>query len=160
MSSGSSASYRSTPERRESTSTSVIAQVKKSIPDKIEVRNRRATWRQTLIPPQRRREQNRSSQRAYRDRKERHQRELEQQIADWRQKHQMLSKSYSKQGGEVRRLKSQIEQLTSEIAALQSGLPSLCGSLSQSPTEFDLVPFFEVGTPMSVSSPRVGMHQT
>ncbi|ETN36376.1 uncharacterized protein HMPREF1541_08653 [Cyphellophora europaea CBS 101466] len=144
MSSGSSASYRSTPERRESTSTSVIAQVKKSIPDKIE----------------RRREQNRSSQRAYRDRKERHQRELEQQIADWRQKHQMLSKSYSKQGGEVRRLKSQIEQLTSEIAALQSGLPSLCGSLSQSPTEFDLVPFFEVGTPMSVSSPRVGMHQT
>lgn len=141
-SSGSDRSYRSSPERRISmTSNSVVTQVKNSIPDKIE----------------RRREQNRSSQRAYRERKERHQKELEGQISQWQQKHQMLSRSYSQQTEEVRRLKSQIEQLNGEISSLQSGLPTLCGSLCQSPQEFDLVPFFNPspqGTPrMSHATP-------
>ncbi|OAL33404.1 hypothetical protein AYO20_07260 [Fonsecaea nubica] len=139
-SSGSDSSYRSTPERRVSpTSSSVVAQVKSSIPDKIE----------------RRREQNRSSQRAYRERKERHQKELEEQITQWQQKHQMLSRSYSQQTEEVARLKAQIEQLNSEITQLQSGLPSLCGSLCQSPQEFDLVPFFNADALSPQSTPRL-----
>ncbi|RMZ83846.1 hypothetical protein DV737_g1477, partial [Chaetothyriales sp. CBS 132003] len=49
-----------------SAATSIIAKVKNSVPDKLE----------------RRREQNRSSQRAYRERRERQQRELEAQIAN------------------------------------------------------------------------------
>lgn len=77
---------------------------------------------------QRRREQNRSSQRAYRERKERHQRELEQQICDWRQKYDLLSQSYSQQNDEVRRLRSRIEHLTSEILTLPNGLLDMCGS--------------------------------
>ena len=77
-------------------------------------------------------------QRAYRERKERHSRELEGQIADWQHKHQLLKSSYSKQSEEVGRLKSQIEQLNGKITALQNGLPSLYGSLNQSSTEFDL----------------------
>jgi len=139
-SSGSDSSYRSTPERRVSpTSSSVVAQVKSSIPDKIE----------------RRREQNRSSQRAYRERKERHQKELEGQISQWQQKHQMLSRSYSQQTNEVARLKAQIEQLNGEISNLQTGLPSLCGSLCQSPQEFDLVPFFNAEALSPQGTPRM-----
>ncbi|KAJ9609758.1 hypothetical protein H2200_006086 [Cladophialophora chaetospira] len=139
-SSGSDRSYRSTPERRVSaTSSSVVAQVKSSIPDKIE----------------RRREQNRSSQRAYRERKERHQKELEGQISQWQQKHQMLSRSYSQQTEEVARLKSQIDQLNGEISNLQSGLPNLCGSMCQSPQEFDLVPFFNPDGLSPQSTPRM-----
>ncbi|KAH0844785.1 hypothetical protein FOPE_09915 [Fonsecaea pedrosoi] len=129
-SSGSDSSYRSTPERRVSpTSSSVVAQVKSSIPDKIE--------------------------RAYRERKERHQKELEEQITQWQQKHQMLSRSYSQQTEEVARLKAQIEQLNGEITQLQSGLPSLCGSLCQSPQEFDLVPFFNADALSPQSTPRL-----
>ncbi|KIX04951.1 uncharacterized protein Z518_05822 [Rhinocladiella mackenziei CBS 650.93] len=138
-SSGSDSSYRSTPERRVSSTTNVVAQVKSSIPDKIE----------------RRREQNRSSQRAYRERKERHQKELEEQIAQWQQRHQLLSRSYSQQTEEINRLKAQIEQLNGEISQLQSGLPTLCGSLCQSPQEFDLVPFFNHDTPSPQSTPRL-----
>lgn len=125
-----------------------MAEVKKSIPDKIEV-NRKAclSYSSVLTQAQRRREQNRSSQRAYRERKDRHQRELEQQISDWRQKHQQLFRSYSQQVEEVQRLKAQIEHLTSEISALQNGLPHLCGSLNSLPTEFDLVPFYDPGSP-------------
>ncbi|KAJ9632874.1 uncharacterized protein PV06_09785 [Exophiala oligosperma] len=137
--SGSDASYRSTPERRVSSTSSVVTQVKSSIPDKLE----------------RRREQNRSSQRAYRERKERHQKELEEQINQWQQKHQILSRSYSQQTEEVARLKAQIEQLNNEITNLQVGVPTLCGSLCQSPQEFDLVPFFNSDAFTPVSSPRL-----
>jgi AP-1-like transcription factor len=113
-----------------------------------------ATLRVSTDQQQRRREQNRSSQRAYRERKEKHQRELEGQIADWQHKHQQLARTYSQQTDEVKRLKRQIENLNTEITSLQNGLPSLCGSMSQSPTEFDLVPFFDI-EPMSPSSPRM-----
>ncbi|RVX73069.1 hypothetical protein B0A52_02195 [Exophiala mesophila] len=139
-SSASDSSYRTTPERRVSTAGSIVAQVKGSIPDKIE----------------RRREQNRSSQRAYRERKERHQKELEEQICQWQQKHQLLTRSYSQQSEEVKRLKAQIDNLNGEIANLQSGLPNLCGSLCQSPQEFDLVPFFGADTLSPQSTPRLG----
>jgi predicted nucleic acid-binding Zn-ribbon protein len=103
---------------------------------------------------QRRREQNRSSQRAYRERKEKRQRELQQQIAEWQHNHKLLSRTFSQQTDEVKRLKREIEQLNGEISSLQTGLPSLCGSLSQSPTEFDLVPFFDVES-LGPVSPRM-----
>lgn len=163
-SSGSDSSYRSTPERRvSSTSNGVVAQVKNSIPDKIEVSrctsglfSFSASWEPFVLTiRQRRREQNRSSQRAYRERKERHQKELEEQISQWQQKHQLLSRSYSQQTEEVGRLKAQIEQLNGEISQLQSGLPSLCGSLCQSPQEFDLVPFFNADAISPQSTPRL-----
>ncbi|KAK5047629.1 hypothetical protein LTR84_006294 [Exophiala bonariae] len=138
-SSGSDRSYRSSPDRRVSSASNVVAQVKSSIPDKIE----------------RRREQNRSSQRAYRERKDRHQKELEEQITQWQQKHQLLTRSYSEQSSEVARLKTQIEQLNNEISNLHNGLPNLCGSLCQSPQEFDLVPFFGNDIPSAQSTPRL-----
>jgi len=134
-----SSSYRSSPERRVSSTSGVVAQVKSSIPDKIE----------------RRREQNRSSQRAYRERKERHQKELEEQISQWQAKHQLLTRSYSQQTEEVARLKAQIEQLNHEISNLQTGIPNLCGSLCQSPQEFDLVPFFNGDFMSPQSTPRL-----
>lgn len=158
-SSGSDSSHRSTPERRvSSNSSNIVAQVKSSIPDKIEVSSILSLSPSfpnpaNKMPEQRRREQNRSSQRAYRERKERHQKELEEQISQWQQKHQRLSRSYSQQTEEVSRLKSRIEQLNTEISQLQSGLPTLCGSLCQSPQEFDLVPFFNVDAPSPPSTP-------
>jgi len=138
-SSGSDTSYRSSPERRVLSTSSVVAQVKGSIPDKIE----------------RRREQNRSSQRAYRERKDRHQKELEEQIAQWQHKHQLLSRSYTQQTDEVVRLKSQVDQLHGEISQLQSGVPTLCGTLCQSPQEFDLVPFFRADSLSPQTTPRL-----
>ncbi|EXJ86252.1 hypothetical protein A1O1_06622 [Capronia coronata CBS 617.96] len=137
-SSSSDASYTSSPAQRVSSASTVVAQVKSSIPDKLE----------------RRREQNRSSQRAYRERKERHQKELEGQIADWHQKHKQLSQSYSQQSKEVTRLKMQIEQLNDEISQLQSCSSTLCGSLCESPQEFDLVPFFESDDWSPATTPR------
>jgi uncharacterized coiled-coil protein SlyX len=83
---------------------------------------------------ERRREQNRASQRAYRDRKDKQLKALEVQIAQWQAKHQGLCSSYTKQTSEVRKLKSQIDELTSKIIAVQTGL------LAQSPIDFDMVP--------------------
>lgn len=92
---------------------------------------------------QRRREQNRQSQRAYRDRKDKHQRELEAQIAGWKQKHEKLTKSYATQAEQVSQLKAQVEDLNSQIVSLQSGLPEMWGHIDQSQQDFDLVPFYD-----------------
>lgn len=93
-----------------------------------------------LIIAQKRREQNRLSQRAYRDRKEKYQRELEDQIAEWKQKQEELVKSYASQTEEVLRLKAQIEVLRTEVVSLQSGLPAMWGQVDQFSQDFDLVP--------------------
>lgn len=82
---------------------------------------------------ERRRSQNRASQRAYRDRKDKQLKALEVQIAQWQTKHQGLCSSYTKQTSEVRKLKEQIEELTSKIIAAQTGLLA-----SASPLEFDM----------------------
>ncbi|KAJ9657024.1 hypothetical protein H2198_004624 [Neophaeococcomyces mojaviensis] len=89
---------------------------------------------------EKRREQNRLSQRAYRDRKEKYQRELEDQIAEWKQKQEELVKSYASQTEEVLRLKAQIEVLRTEVVSLQSGLPAMWGQVDQFSQDFDLVP--------------------
>jgi len=79
----------------------------------------------------RRREQNRRSQRAYRDRKEKQLKILEDQIAQLEAKHQSLLKSYSSQSSEIVKLKSEIEKISNEITALQTA------SLTKPPDDFD-----------------------
>lgn len=117
----------SSPRSSSISSSKVTTEVRGAIPDKVE----------------RRREQNRQSQRAYRDRKEKHQRDLESQIAVWREKHEKLCKSYAVQSEEVSQLKAQVEELNSQIVSLQSGLPDTWGQIDQSQQDFDLVPFYD-----------------
>lgn len=124
-----------------------MTEVRGAIPDKVEVSDSLFFFRlRYLTFWQRRREQNRQSQRAYRDRKEKHQRDLEGQIAVWKDKHEKLSKSYAVQTEEVSQLKAQIEDLNTQILSLQSGLPEMWGSLDISQQEFDLVPFYDKKT--------------
>jgi hypothetical protein len=75
----------------------------------------------------RRREQNKTSQRAYRERQKKTQHELEQQISEWEQKHRALSESHSTLTEEVDWLKAYNEDLISYILAQQIGLPQ-CGT--------------------------------
>ena len=100
-----------------------------------------------LNEPQRRREQNRLSQRAYRDRREGYRIQLESQLGQWKARHRTLAKTYSEQTEQINRLKAQIEQLTREIGTLQCNLPGLWNDILNSPTEFDLVPFFDPNSP-------------
>lgn len=69
---------------------------------------------------QRRREQNRASQRAYRDRKEKQRRDLEGEIDTWKEKHGTLQQSYAAQTAEVSHLLTQIELLNTQIVSLQT----------------------------------------
>ncbi|RMZ88487.1 hypothetical protein DV736_g4283, partial [Chaetothyriales sp. CBS 134916] len=68
----------------------------------------------------RRRAQNRASQRAFRERKEKHLKGLEHQLENLHEKHQDLLLSYSRQADEVSRLNSKITKLTSELNAIRS----------------------------------------
>jgi AP-1-like transcription factor len=85
----------------------------------------------------RRREQNRRSQRAYRHRKEKQLKILEDEIAQLEAKHQSLLKSYSSQSSEIAKLKSEIEKISNTITALQTA------SLTKSPDDFDFGPRFD-----------------
>lgn len=76
---------------------------------------------QTLTPTQRRREQNRFAQRAYRERRDRHQFELEKALSELQSKYQGLCRSYSEQGDQVRQLKALIAELHVRKAALLQG---------------------------------------
>jgi hypothetical protein len=102
-----------------------------------------------LTITQKKREQNRLSQRAFRERKEQYRKRLEEQIAHWQQKLQLLTRSYSQQTEEVARLKAQIEQLDNVISQFH-GVATLGGSLCPSQQEFDLVPLFDA----DASSPQ------
>jgi len=90
---------------------------------------------------QRRREQNRQSQRAYRDRKEKHQHDLEGQINIWKRKHAELVKSYADQTEEVSQLKAQIEDLNAQVSLLQSGASDTWAQADQN--DFDLDSFHD-----------------
>jgi uncharacterized coiled-coil protein SlyX len=107
------------------------------VPSRKQSTSSRATNESNAAKEERRREQNRASQRAYRDRKEKQLKALEVQIAQWQAKHQGLCSSYTKQTSEVRRLKAQIEELTNKIITVQTKL------LAQSPSEFDMVHGYE-----------------
>ncbi|RVX67539.1 hypothetical protein B0A52_08892 [Exophiala mesophila] len=68
----------------------------------------------------RRRAQNRASQRAFRERKEKHVKGLEHQLEDLHEKHQDLLQSYTRQADEVTKLNNRIAELTSELGTLRS----------------------------------------
>lgn len=69
---------------------------------------------------QRRRAQNRASQRAFRERKERHLKSVESQLHNLQGLHHDLLQSYNQQAEEVARLKQRIQELTSEIEKLRN----------------------------------------
>jgi len=68
----------------------------------------------------RRRAQNRASQRAFRERKDRHVKGLECQLENLNEKHQDLLASYSKQAVSVQRLYQQIADLQTQIRTIKS----------------------------------------
>ncbi|KIW12168.1 hypothetical protein PV08_09443 [Exophiala spinifera] len=68
----------------------------------------------------RRRAQNRASQRAFRERKEKHVKGLERQLEDLHEKHQDLLQSYTRQADEVGRLTGRISELNAELNALRA----------------------------------------
>jgi hypothetical protein len=143
-SSESESSYQSEPKRGASPPSSVVAQAKSSVASRIEVRYRDVIIQVLLLPTitQKRREQNRISQRAVRERQEQYRKRLEEQIAHWQQKLQLLTRSYSQQTEEVARLKAQIEQLNNVVSQFL-GVATLGGSPRPSQQEFDLVPLFD-----------------
>lgn len=75
----------------------------------------------------RRRQQNRKSQRAFRDRKEAYQKYLEDQVDDLKQKHTKLLESFTSHCKTVSRLRATIGGLNSQIVSLRAGM---CHTLS------------------------------
>lgn len=69
---------------------------------------------------QRRRAQNRASQRAFRERKEKHVQHLEEQLEDLETKHRTLAKSYTDLDSTHDKLKREVKQLRGELASLKS----------------------------------------
>jgi hypothetical protein len=69
---------------------------------------------------QRRRAQNRASQRAFRERKERHVRNLKATLEGIGDKHRKLLETYSQQSEAVTKLKNRIAELNAQIAALST----------------------------------------
>ncbi|KAL9604753.1 MAG: hypothetical protein Q9179_001728 [Wetmoreana sp. 5 TL-2023] len=67
----------------------------------------------------RRRAQNRASQRAFRERKERHVQHLEHELEALESKHRDLQKSHSSLGEAKNRLQAEVEQLRNEIKTLR-----------------------------------------
>ncbi|KIW60985.1 hypothetical protein PV05_01157 [Exophiala xenobiotica] len=90
--------------RRRTGSTSTLAKDKETIPNM----------------HMRRRAQNRASQRAFRERKEKHVKGLEVQLEDLHEKHQDLLQSYTRQADEVTRLNNRIAELNTELNTLRS----------------------------------------
>ncbi|KAI9784589.1 MAG: hypothetical protein M1839_001811 [Geoglossum umbratile] len=79
----------------------------------------------------RRRAQNRASQRAFRDRKEKHVKELERRFEELDGKHKALQQSYSEMNVSQEALRKEIEELEAENELLRrtgSGSSSSCGS--------------------------------
>jgi len=68
----------------------------------------------------RRRAQNRASQRAFRDRKEKHMRELEQRLAELEGRHSDLSRSYESLQVEYSSVKSELERIRRDGSRVES----------------------------------------
>jgi AP-1-like transcription factor len=98
---------------------------------------------------QRRRAQNRASQRAFRERKEKHVKGLEHQLEDLHDKHQDLLSSYSRQADEVSKLNARIQDLTSELEMIRSSNDMSFSELL-TPEKFDAIP----GSDMMYSGPE------
>ncbi|RMZ87395.1 hypothetical protein DV736_g5378, partial [Chaetothyriales sp. CBS 134916] len=126
-----------------SSAASIIAKVKNSVPDKLE----------------RRREQNRSSQRAYRERRERQQRDLEAQIVRWQQEYSNLLRMYNQQSVELTRSRAIIQHLQGGIFRLQHAIRNLCcGCISRSQLEVNLDPFFDMDLTEKMQNPYLRMY--
>ncbi|KAL8711797.1 MAG: hypothetical protein Q9225_007057 [Loekoesia sp. 1 TL-2023] len=91
----------------------------------------------------RRRAQNRASQRAFRERKEKHVQHLEHELESLEAKHRELMKSHTNLGQTNDKLKQEVESLRSEIKHLKAfgDTGSLLGS--PVPNEFDQDGFFD-----------------
>ncbi|OAL18675.1 hypothetical protein AYO20_11716 [Fonsecaea nubica] len=105
----------------------------------------------------RRRAQNRASQRAFRERKEKHLRNLKATLEQLGQKHRRLLDSYSQQAETVTKLKSQIAHLRTQIAAFSMfSEQDMMASISRVPrtpsTEFQQFDAFPLSPPLSVSA--------
>lgn len=88
----------------------------------------------------RRRAQNRASQRAFRERKEKHVQHLEEQLEDLETKHRTLAKSYTDLDSTHDKLKREVKQLRGELESLKSSREgSVVGSnlSSREPSLFD-----------------------
>ncbi|OAX77268.1 hypothetical protein ACJ72_08436 [Emergomyces africanus] len=96
----------------------------------------------------RRRAQNRASQRAFRERKERHLKSLEDRLQDLHSKHQNLLQSYHQRTDEVQQLNNRIQQLTTELDLLRSATDGTIDEIL-TPDKFDIVPHHT-----SASSPQ------
>jgi AP-1-like factor len=119
---GSSTLDESDRRRRRTGSTTSSKESKEAVPNMHLVRTRasQVPRHKTNISFQRRRAQNRASQRAFRERKEKHVKGLEHQLEDLHEKHQDLLQSYTRQADEVTKLNHRIAELNSELQTLQS----------------------------------------
>ncbi|MCJ1374517.1 hypothetical protein MMC20_005749 [Loxospora ochrophaea] len=68
----------------------------------------------------RRREQNRASQRAFRERKEKHTQELQQQLDEMKKKYQKLMKSYDDLGTVNAKMRAEMDELREKAKVSQS----------------------------------------
>lgn len=84
------------------------------------------------LPLQRRRAQNRASQRAFRERKEKHVQHLEHELEELENKHRTLEKSYTDLDSTHAQLKQEVKQLRSELESVKS---SREGSISEPTTQ-------------------------
>ncbi|KAL9016262.1 MAG: hypothetical protein Q9185_006384 [Variospora sp. 1 TL-2023] len=94
----------------------------------------------------RRRAQNRASQRAFRERKEKHVQHLEQELETLEDKHRDLQKSHSSLGETNDKLKQEVEQLRSEIKNLKlfgDGSPLLGSPVLNDLDQFEQDGLFE-----------------
>ncbi|CRG92634.1 hypothetical protein PISL3812_09697 [Talaromyces islandicus] len=97
---------------------------------------------------QRRRAQNRASQRAFRERKEKHIKTLEAQLSSLETEHSKLLHCHHEQRRMLDRMKAHVQELTEEIETLRC---SRAGDQVAQFTTFDLVPSAQVG---DVTSPH------
>ena len=84
------------------------------------------------LPLQRRRAQNRASQRAFRERKEKHVQHLEHELEELENKHRTLEKSYTDLDSTHAQLKQEVKQLRSELESVKS---SREGSIAEPSTQ-------------------------
>ena len=88
-------------------------------------------------PFQRRRAQNRASQRAFRDRKEKHVLRLEHELEELENKHRTLARSYTDLGSTAAKLRQEVKQLHSELDIVKGSREgSVNNELSQQSQNF------------------------
>ena len=104
---------------------------------------------------QRRRAQNRASQRAFRERKEKHVQHLEHELEELETKHQDLSRSYTDLDRTHAKLKQEVKQLRSELESVKSSREGSVNENAQPGNFFDPFPadnsYFGSGTEVRFS---------